>query len=170
MIRILLLSFLFSCQSKTSKDAVKPIPKEPKLKKSPEGKLSIDDLHKAFSMKHYTADCDNLREHMSDFDQALVTIVQDYSYPPWAPMHAADCLIKSQSPLAKEEMLRWLSDPNTMGLAIKMANQLSQIESDFSQELVEAGLKGPHKLEFEKRLSARKGELETEKNISNDQQ
>lgn len=94
--------------------------------------------------------CESLPE--KDRQSTLTYIVENVSRPPWAPMRAATCLAKVYPEEAQEELVRWVGNSKTKGLALLITKQIHTLPTAVAQRVASAGLKGPFAEELRVRL------------------
>lgn len=75
---------------------------------------------------------------------SLGRVVDNVKMPPWAPMHAATCLIERHAEAVEPDLERWVTEPGMRGLAKLVFNRLAIIESERAVRLARAGLNGPY--------------------------
>ena len=67
-------------------------------------------------------------------------------------MRAAACLAQRYPQQAEKDLIGWVENPKTKGLAFLLAGQLHTLPDDVAKNIATAGLKGPHKRDFRVRL------------------
>lgn len=70
-------------------------------------------------------------------DQALITIADTISMPPWVPMRAAECVSRNalRDPNSMAAVRRWMVAEETAGFALVVLNALDYLESKSALEL-----------------------------------
>ena len=97
-----------------------------------------------------TITCDKLPSQ--NRQETLTHIVDNVGLPPWAPMRAATCLTKLYPEEAQEDLIRWVENPQTKGLAFLLTKQIQTLPTPVAKRVASAGLKGPFAEEFRSRL------------------
>ena len=87
-----------------------------------------------------------------DRQSTLTYIVEHISLPPWAPMRAATCLAKLYPEEAQEDLVRWVENPETKGLAFLLTRQIKSMPEPVARRIALAGLNGPFSAEIRSRL------------------
>jgi hypothetical protein len=95
-------------------------------------------------------DCEHLPK--KDRQSTLTYIIDNVSLPPWAPMRAATCLTRLYPEESEEEMIRWVENPKTKGLAFLLTKQMNILPKPVALRVTSAGLKGPFAEDFRARL------------------
>lgn len=133
-------------QSPSPSHVQKDIPKEDPLLKDDQSKKIIRQL----SAYDGNGDCENLPKE--NLQERLTHIVDHVARPPWAPMRAASCLAKMYPEAAETDLIRWVENPKTKGLAFLLAGQIKELPKAVAFRVAQAGLDGPHAKDFRVRL------------------
>ena len=111
---------------------------------------TIEATVRQLSVYDGTISCDKLPT--KNRQETLTHIVDNVSLPPWAPMRAATCLTKLYPAEAQEDLIRWVENPKTKGLAFLLTKQIQTLPDPVAKRVASAGLKGPFAEEFRSRL------------------
>jgi hypothetical protein len=72
----------------------------------------------------------------------LLQVVDTATMPPWAPMKAADCLVRNHPADVRERMALWVTDPELAGLGRLVLGQLDAMPLEISVEVARKALVG----------------------------
>jgi hypothetical protein len=87
--------------------------------------------------------CAEVEALASDPLDALRTVVEHASMPPWAPMRAAHCIATRHAEAARADLLAWVSDEQTRGLALQLLGELDEVDPAVAVDVARAALAGP---------------------------
>ena len=88
----------------------------------------------------------------TDRQSTLTYIVENVSRPPWAPMRAATCLAKLYPEESQDDLVRWVANPKTKGLAFLLTKQIPNLPEPVAKKVAIAGLQGPFAEDVRTRL------------------
>src|SRR5687768_909678 len=86
----------------------------------PEG---LPEVVRALSIRDPVS-CDQVEALTTTPVETLLAVVDTVKMPPWAPMQAADCLVKRHPADVKDRMDLWVTDPALKGLGRLVLNAL----------------------------------------------
>jgi len=98
-------------------------------------------LQRALSMRH-PVPCDELEAGLADPVDALRWAVANVQQPPWAAMHAAECLALGHGAEVQADLQTWVTDPELKGLGMQTIGMLPQLEESVAVEVTRAALEG----------------------------
>lgn len=101
-----------------------------------------DALRRALSMRH-PVPCAELEAELAAPVDALRWAVREVQQPPWAAMHAAECLTKGHAEAVQADLVHWVSDPAWMGLGKQTLTLLDALPEKVALEVARAALRGP---------------------------
>lgn len=101
-----------------------------------------DALRRALSMRH-PVPCEVLEADLAAPVDALRWAVSEVQQPPWAAMHAAECLTRNHPEAAKADLLRWVTEPGLIGLGRQTLGLLDAVPEAVAIEVARAALVGP---------------------------
>jgi hypothetical protein len=100
-------------------------------------------VYEALSIRDPAPDCAAVEALAAEPRAALLAVVEHASMPPWAPMRAAHCLTTRHTEASKGELLAWMSQEETRGLALLVMAELDGLAEPIAVELAQAALAGP---------------------------
>jgi hypothetical protein len=74
---------------------------------------------------------------------ALRAVVAHASMPPWAPMRAAQCIATRHAIEARDDLVSWVSEERTRGLALLVLSNLDAMDRAVALEVARAAIAGP---------------------------
>jgi hypothetical protein len=84
-------------------------------------------MHKALSGRDGSPPCEQI-EALSDTPiEDMKILVSQVSAPPWAGMRAAQCLVDRHPDTIGDELDRWVTEPELVGLGILVLNRLDEL-------------------------------------------
>ena len=86
--------------------------------------------------------CEELTAGLSDPVPPMLEVVEEAPSPPRSGMQAATCLIQHHAPSIETQMIRWVSERETMGLGLLVLNHLGGLEPALARRLADAALAG----------------------------
>lgn len=109
-----------------------PEPAEPAVV---EASLNLEMWH-VLSARHAPA-CDRVSATSDDAVADLLRIVDEVTMPPWAPMRAADCLVREHAkvPVVTGALREWVVDPAHMGLARLVVTRIDALDPTLAVDL-----------------------------------
>ncbi len=130
------MSTLFS--SLTLLAMIQPVPAEDW---SPTPEQSA--VYKALSIRDPAPSCAEVEALAADPLDALRTVVERATMPPWAPMRAAHCIATRHATEARADLLSWVGSEDTRGLGLVVLDSMSTMDEPLALELAGAALAGP---------------------------
>lgn len=113
---------------------------EPTPADAPSG---AEAMHRALSARDQGPPCEDV-EALSDTPvEALLYIVDHATQPPWAGMRAAECLTLRHAEEIQPQILGWVQNTQTRGLALMVFNHLDEVPSTVALPIARASLSGP---------------------------
>lgn len=100
-------------------------------------------LVRALSSRDGAPPCEQLEALVSDPSTSLRRIVEHVEMPPWAPMHAAACLIERHAGEHEALLEAWVADPSRKGLARLVFHRMHLLAPAQTRALTERALAGP---------------------------
>lgn len=97
----------------------------------------------AFSSRDGAPPCAEVEALVPDPVASLENVIAHVQMPPWAPMHAAACLIEGHGAERPELLASWVDDPALKGLARMVFHRLHRLEPDQARSLADRALAGP---------------------------
>jgi hypothetical protein len=98
-----------------------------------------DRIVKAFSVRHGAPTCEQVAswagpDEVSDVMRNITTTV---TMPPWVPMKAAQCVIRSAStdPESWALVQRWMTDESTMGFSLVAIQNIDRFDDKKAKKL-----------------------------------
>ena len=89
--------------------------------------------------------CDELEALSSEPETALIAVIEHVTMPPYVGIRAATCLIDGASIELTPTLVRWVSDPNTAGLATLVLTEIAALPVEVAHPIAAAALAGPHR-------------------------
>ncbi|MBN2801376.1 MAG: hypothetical protein JXX28_19700 [Deltaproteobacteria bacterium] len=90
---------------------------------------------------HHPPACEALYTGRSEeaVRDALITLVDEAPLPSWVPMRAAGCVLDAQGadPVVLTAARRWVTAPETPGLALVVTEHLDHVQPDAALELAQ---------------------------------
>jgi hypothetical protein len=119
---------------------------------SAEGDLSV--LVKALSQRDGAPDCAKVEALVATPVLAMLQVVETVHMPPMAPMRAASCLMDGHAadPAVATAVISWMSKPETLGLALLVAERIDALPAELARQAATQGLAGPHAAKLRERL------------------
>jgi hypothetical protein len=157
--------FLFACVEEVNEEPQaspqkttqeKPVAEVPLNEVIPVVNEDFDILRRKLSTKHQKSTCAELSSLYDDLYPLLGQVISEVQMPPWAGMRAAQCMIDLYPERGKAEFTKWISGPNTKGLASLLANQFDSLPTPMAIELVKVGFDGPYEDYIRLRLARSK--------------
>ncbi len=74
--------------------------------------------------------------------ETLLEVVEQVSMPPWAPMKAADCLVRNHPLDVIPQMEAWVTDPNLLGLGRLVLGRIDQMPVEAALPVARKALVG----------------------------
>jgi len=108
---------------------------------APEAPPEAEALTRDLSMRH-AVPCDELSAGLAEPVPALRWAVATIQQPPWAAMHAAECLTLLHADEVTDDLTRWVRDPALKGLGIQTLGLLPQLSEPVAVKVTEAALTG----------------------------
>lgn len=129
--------------------AVEPAPEAPKLADDAQLSEVVDvaeppeaeALRRALSMRH-AVPCAELEAGLQDPVAALQWAVVSIPQPPWAAMHAAECLAVGHGDVVAADLERWVTDPALKGLGMQTLGLLPHLSEGVAVQVTRAALAG----------------------------
>ena len=87
-------------------------------------------------------------------------IVENIQTPPWAAMRAAQCMLEIYPAEGTEIYKKWMNEPDTLGLAILIVNQIEQLPNDVLNTLFPHLSTSPHLEKIKTTILSHKDYLE----------
>lgn len=87
--------------------------------------------------------CTEIEALASEPLDALRAVVEHASMPPWAPMRAAQCIASGHATEAREDLVSWVSQERTRGLALLVLAELDDMDRAVALEVARAAIAGP---------------------------
>lgn len=97
----------------------------------------------AFSARDGAPPCAEVEALVPDPVQSLESVIAHVTMPPWAPMHAAACLIDGHGAERPELLASWVDDPALKGLARMVFHRMHRLEPEQARSLADRALAGP---------------------------
>jgi len=110
-------------------------------------------VYRALSRRDGGLSCDEIEALTETPVTTLMYIVDNAKQPPWAPMRAAECLTLNHHAELQPHLQRWLTQPETTGLAIMVVNHLDDLPLETAQRLATISLEGPLAEELKTRIN-----------------
>ena len=122
----------------------------------PAGELTAaqQQMSKALSVRHDPPSCHELEKLSPAPLQDLLVLVNEVQRPSWVGMRAAGCVVNRHGAEAEAELVRWVTSPNTLGLARLVANSIDALPPEVAAKVAAAGLAGIHAEDQRTRLQA----------------
>ena len=98
-------------------------------------------VHQALSQRD-PGDCTLVEGLTATPVTTLLEVVEHATMPPWAPIRAAECLVRGHGAQVRVQMLTWIRDPESRGLAAVVYRNIDQLPPDLSVEMATAALTG----------------------------
>jgi len=80
-------------------------------------------------------------------------LVVKKTQPPWAAMRAAQCLVQLHGPSSMGLMSDWLTDLDSLGLAVLVMRNLDGMSPDLALRLAKVAKEGPYRAQAQRRLA-----------------
>jgi hypothetical protein len=110
-------------------------------------------LIRALSSRDGAPPCEQLEALVPDPVASFERVVEHVSMPPWAPMHAAACIIENHAHEHADLLASWTTGERTKGLAKLVFHRLHLLDDDQALELVETARTGPWTRELDRSLA-----------------
>jgi len=101
-----------------------------------------DSLRRSLSMRH-AVPCVELEAGLAEPVPALLWAVSEVQQPPWAGMHAAECLTRGHAAEVQAELVRWVSEPELAGLGRQTLAMIDLVPVEVALPVARAALAGP---------------------------
>ncbi len=101
-----------------------------------------DSLRRALSMRH-PVPCVELEAGLAEPVSALRWAVTEVQQPPWAAMHAAECLTRGHAAAVQADLVRWVTEPELMGLGRQTLALIDVVPVEVALPVARAALAGP---------------------------
>lgn len=100
---------------------------------------------RALSARH-AAPCAQVTASSANPVSDLMAVVEHASLPPWAPMRAADCLVRhhASQPQVARAMREWVADPDRLGLSRLVVTRLDELDPPQSLDLARRAWNARH--------------------------
>lgn len=111
---------------------------------------SVDPtLLRALSARH-AAPCDRVTATSSTPVADLLAVVAQVTVPPWAPMRAADCLIRAHAaePEVSAALRQWVADPELKGLGRLVVVHLDELDEPLALDLAARAWEAGHDRDY----------------------
>ena len=109
---------------------------------STDGPAGLEDVTHALSYRH-AKPCSELEALTTTPVATLRHVVQEVQMPPWAPMRAAECLQRNHAQEVRDDLLRWVSEPEMKGLGRQVVGLLDVLPEPLAVEVAREALVGP---------------------------
>lgn len=119
--------------------AEQPLPEPPPPAWTPSPQAL--QVHQALSQRD-PGDCTLVEGLTTTPVPTLLEVVEHATMPPWAPVRAAECLVKGHGPEVRVQMLEWIRDPQSRGLAAVVYRNIDLLPEELAVELATASLTG----------------------------
>jgi hypothetical protein len=110
-------------------------------------------VYRALSARDAPAGCAEVEALASEPLDALRTVVERATMPPWAPMRAARCIVTHHAEPAREDLSAWLSDESKRGLGLIVLDAMDELPELLAVDLTAVALKGPMADDARQRLA-----------------
>jgi hypothetical protein len=111
-------------------------------------------LIRALSARDGAPPCAELEALVPEPVESFERVVEHVAMPPWAPMHAAACIIENHAHERADLLASWTTGERTKGLAKLVFHRLHLLDDDQAVELVEAARTGPWAVALDRSLTA----------------
>ena len=111
-------------------------------------------LVRALSARHSPPPCAELATLVPEPAESYQRVVENVAMPPWAPMHAAACIIEHHAHEKPALIASWTTGERTKGLAKLVFHRLHLFDDDQALELVQTARTGPWTTELDRSLVA----------------
>lgn len=99
-------------------------------------------MTKALSVRHDPPSCHDLEKLSEEPLADLLVLVNQVQRPSWVGMRAASCVVSRHGAEAEAELVRWVTSPDTLGLARLVANSIDALPPEVAATVATAGLSG----------------------------
>ena len=106
------------------------------------GPEQVDEVVVALSSRH-PLPCPEIEALTPTPSDTLLHVVDTVALPPWAPMHAAQCLLRGHAVAVQPAIETWVVDPTKQGLGKLVLNQLDVIPPEVAVPVARRALAGP---------------------------
>jgi hypothetical protein len=103
---------------------------------------NVDEVVRALSARH-PASCEEIESLTPTPADTLLHVVDTVTMPPWAPMQAADCLLRGHATTVRPAIEAWVTDPARKGLGRLALSELDVLPSEVAVPVARAALAGP---------------------------
>lgn len=110
-------------------------------------------LTRALSILDPEPDCAELEGLTPDPVGDLLSVVDTVEEPPWVPLRAAACLSRRHAPAVRSDLVSWVSERETRGLAMVAIDSLPHMPAEVALQVVTAAAAGPFSATVEERLA-----------------
>jgi hypothetical protein len=117
------------------------------------GPEQVDEVVVALSSRH-PLPCPDIEALTPTPADTLLHVVDTVALPPWAPMHAAECLLRSHAIAVQPSIETWVVDPNKQGLGRMVLNRLDVLPPEVSVPVARRAVEGPLANLAEQRIAA----------------
>ncbi len=101
-------------------------------------------VYKALSIRDPAPTCEEVEALSADPVATLRVVVERAELPPWAPLRAAHCMVTRHASAAEADIVAWMGDPQTRGLALLTLGALDTLPEETARTVAAAALAGPH--------------------------
>jgi hypothetical protein len=123
------------------------------------GPENVGDVVRALSLRHPMA-CAEIEALTPTPVDTLQHVVATVELPPWAPMRAADCLVRGHAVEVRPSIERWVTDPAFTGLGRLVLLDLDAMPVEVAVPVARKALAGPlADLARERVASSTRGEV-----------
>jgi hypothetical protein len=106
------------------------------------GPEQVDEVVVALSSRH-PLPCPDIEALTPTPADTLLHVVDTITLPPWAPMHAAECLLRGHAVAVRPAIETWVVDPDKQGLGRMVLNRLDVLPTEVSVPVARRALEGP---------------------------
>ena len=99
----------------------------------------LDAVMRALSMRH-PVPCAEVEALAPDPVDTLLHVVDEVQMPPWAPMRAAECLVRGHGLEVREHLQRWVVEPELKGLGRLVLGELEALPVEVAVEVARAAV------------------------------
>lgn len=104
---------------------------------------NLDTVVQALSMRDPVT-CEQVEALTPTPTETLLAVVDTVTMPPWAPMQAADCLVKGHAVEIRDRLDAWVTAPELKGLGRLVLNGLDRMPVEVAVPVArKALLEGP---------------------------
>ncbi|MEN0067868.1 MAG: hypothetical protein AAGA48_37410 [Myxococcota bacterium] len=98
---------------------------------------NVDEAMWMLLSARHAVPCETVTATSPDPVEDLLVVVEQVSMPPWAPMRAADCLIRQHAADVRvvDELQEWVVDPARKGLGRLVMTRIDALDAPMAVDL-----------------------------------